>query len=99
MHLSIILDPRADVLHAENAAEMAALYHRLLTDAARAGERELKLIAAAADGIPPAQAARAIVETLRTLPQLAVTLRCPDEKTLFAHTVDWNMFYQEEKPE
>ena len=35
MHLSIILDPRADVLHAENAAEMAALYHRLLTDAAR----------------------------------------------------------------
>ena len=43
MHLSIILDPRADVLHAENAAEMAALYHRLLTDAARAGERELKL--------------------------------------------------------
>ena len=38
MHLSIILDPRADVLHAENAAEMAALYHRLLTDAARAGE-------------------------------------------------------------
>ena len=72
MHLSIILDPRADVLHAENAAEMAALYHRLLTDAARAGERELKLSAAAADGIPPAQAAhvtlRAIVETLRTLP-------------------------------
>ena len=57
MHLSIILDPRADVLHAENAAEMAALYHRLLTDAARAGERELKLSAAAADGIPPAQAA------------------------------------------
>ena len=48
MHLSIILDPRADVLHAENAAEMAALYHRLLTDAARAGERELKLSAAAA---------------------------------------------------
>ena len=96
MHLSIILDPRADVLHAENAAEMAALYHRLLTDAARAGERELKLSAAAADGIPPAQAAhvtlRAIVETLRTL-------RCPDEKTLCAHTVDWNMFYQEEKPE
>ena len=90
MHLSIILDPRADVLHAENAAEMAALYHRLLTDAARAGERELKLSAAAADGI---------VETLRTLPPLAVTLRCPDEKTLCAHTVDWNMFYQEEKPE
>ena len=90
MHLSIILDPRADVLHAENAAEMAALYHRLLTDAARAGERELKLSAAAADGIPPAQAAhvtlRAIVETLRTLPPLAVTLRCPDEKTLCAHT-------------
>ena len=25
MHLSIVLDPRADVLHAENAAEMAAL--------------------------------------------------------------------------
>ena len=76
---------------------------RLLTDAARAGERELKLSAAAADGIPPAQAAhvtlRAIVETLRTLPPLAVTLRCPDEKTLCAHTVDWNMFYQEEKPE
>ena len=51
----------------------------------------------------PAQAAhvtlRAIVETLRTLPPLAVTLRCPDEKTLCAHTVDWNMFYQEEKPE
>ena len=98
MHLSIILDPRADVLHAENA-----LYHRLLTDAARAGERELELSAAAADGIPPAQAAhvtlRAIVETLRTLPPLAVTLRCPDEKTLCAHTVDWNMFYQEEKPE
>lgn len=103
MHLSIILDPRADVLHAENAAEMAALYHRLLTDAARAGERELKLSAVAADGIPPAQAAhvtlRAIVETLRTLPPLAVTLRCPDEKTLRAHSVDWNMFYQEEKPE
>ena len=55
MHLSIIFDPRADVLHAENAAEMAALYHRLLTDAARAGERELELSAAAADGIPPAQ--------------------------------------------
>lgn len=100
MHLSIILDPRADVLHAENAAEMAALYRRLLTDAARAGERELMLSAAAADGIPPAQAAhvtlRAIVETL---PPLAVTLRCPDEKTLCTHTVDWNMFYQEEKPE
>ena len=76
MHLSIILDPRADVLHAENAAEIAALYHRLLTDAARAGERELKLSAAAADGIPPAQAAhvtlRAIVETLRTLPPITV---------------------------
>lgn len=89
MHLSIILDPRADVLHAENAAEMAALYHRLLTDAARAGERELKLSAAAADGIPPAQAAhvtlRAIVETLRTLPPLAVTLRCPDENPLRPH--------------
>ena len=97
MHLSIILDPRADVLHAENAAEMAALYHRLLTDAARAGERELKLSAAAADAAHVTL--RAIVETLRTLPPLAVTLRCPDEKTLCAHTVDWNMFYQEEKPE
>ena len=76
---------------------------RVVPPPARAGERELKLSAAAADGIPPAQAAhvtlRAIVETLRTLPPLAVTLRCPDEKTLCAHTVDWNMFYQEEKPE
>ena len=103
MHLSIVLDPRADILRAENAAEMAARYRRLLTDAARAGEGKLTLSTSATDGMPPAQAAhvtlRAIVETLRTLPPLAVTLRCPDEKTLRAHTVDWNMFYQEEKPE
>ena len=91
---------RRSALDHEYYMEQALLLAR---EAARAGERELKLSAAAADGIPPAQAAhvtlRAIVETLRTLPPLAVTLRCPDEKTLCAHTVDWNMFYQEEKPE
>ena len=102
MHLSIVLDPRANALRAESAAEMAALYRRLLTDAAQAGARELALCTASADGMPTAQAAhitlRAIVETLRALPLLAVTLRCPDETALRAHTVDWNMFYQEEKP-
>lgn len=104
MHLSIILDPRADVLHAGkrggNGRVVPPPAHGCC---AGGGEGAQGLSAAAADGIPPAQAAhvtlRAIVETLRTLPPLAVTLRCPDEKTLCAHTVDWNMFYQEEKPE
>lgn len=102
MTLSFVLDPQAEVLRAENAAEMSALYRRLLTDAARSGAREITLCTAASAGMPAAQAAhvtlRAIVEALRLLPPLSVTLRCPDEASLRAHTVDWNMFYQEEKP-
>ena len=87
----IIAVNKTDLGYDEAQLERVAAY------AAEKGCRLCRISAEAALGVE--ELVTAMAETLRTLPPLAVTLRCPDEKTLCTHTVDWNMFYQEEKPE
>lgn len=103
MHLSIILDPRADVLHAGKRGGNG----RVVPPPAhgcRAGGGEGAQAQRCGSGRHTSGAGRArhTARHRRDAAHAAAArrhARCPDEKTLCAHTVDWNMFYQEEKPE
>ena len=87
------------------AATLAACYRNALALAVENGCHSVDFpsIATGIYGFPLPQAAHialhAITNFLYDYPTLEVRIICFDEKTLRAYQMDWNMFYQETKPQ
>ena len=87
------------------AALLASSYRSCLELAVRYGCRSIDFpsISTGIYGFPLPQAAHIALKTIMDFldihPNLDVRIVCFDEHTLRAYQVDWNMFYQETKPE